>query len=61
MGHVMYKDRNILHVPTEMKRWADQMYDAEFEDEIGRYHECKTMYLHYKELNDRGIEYEPTF
>tara|TARA_Y100000004_G_scaffold51118_1_gene56498 strand:+ start:95 stop:268 length:174 start_codon:yes stop_codon:yes gene_type:complete len=57
----MYKDRNILHVPTEMKKWADRMYDAEFEDEIGRYHECKTMYLHYKELNDRGIEYEPTF
>ena len=49
------------HIPTEMKKWEDKMYDAEFEGEIGNYHKYRKIYLHYKLLHDRGIEYEPTF
>ena len=51
----------LIHVPTEMKKWEDRMYDAEFEERMRSYHECKKMYLHYKSLHDRGIEHEPTF
>jgi hypothetical protein len=49
------------HIPTEMKKWEDKMYDAEFEGEMGSYHKYRKIYLHYKLLHDRGIEYEPTF
>ena len=63
------ENKNILiHVPTEMKKWEDRMYDAEFEGEMHNSHEHKALhlhykniYLHYKSLHDRGIEYEPTF
>lgn len=64
----MQNNKNILYVPTEMKKWADKMYDAEFEGEMHNSHEYKALhlhykniYLHYKSLHDRGIEYEPTF
>tara|TARA_R100001463_G_scaffold56750_3_gene108864 strand:+ start:278 stop:454 length:177 start_codon:yes stop_codon:yes gene_type:complete len=54
-------DKNIIHVPTEMKHWEDVMYDAEFDDKWRVYHEAKGLYLHYKELHEKGIEHEPTF
>ena len=54
-------NRNLLHVPTEMKKWEDKMYDAEFEGRMRSYHQCKSVYLHYKKLHDAGVEYEPTF
>jgi hypothetical protein len=54
-------DRNVLHVPTEMKKWEDKMYEAEFEGKMRSYHEYKSLYLHYKKLHDNGVEYEPTF
>jgi uncharacterized beta-barrel protein YwiB (DUF1934 family) len=57
----MQDKKLLLHVPTEMKKWADKMYDAEFEGKMRSYHEYRNLYLHYKELNDRGVEYEPTF
>ena len=51
-----------------MKKWEDKMYDAEFEGEMHNSHEhralhlhYKNIYLHYKSLHDKGIEYEPTF
>jgi hypothetical protein len=51
----------INHVPTQLKYWADQMYDAEFEERWRAHHEAKGMYEHYKALNDEGIEHEPNF
>ena len=54
-------DRNVLHVPTEMKKWEDKMYEAEFDGKMRSYHEYRSLYLHYKKLNDKGVEYEPTF
>ena len=54
-------DRNVLHVPTEMKKWEDKMYEAEFEGKMRSYHKYKSLYLHYKKLHDKGIEYEQTF
>ena len=52
---------SIEHVPTQLKYWEDKMYDAEFEDRWRAYHEARSLYLKYKELNDRVIEYEPNF
>ncbi len=51
----------INHVPTQLKYWADKMYDAEFEGRWRAYHEAKSMYHMYKKLNDEGVEYEPNF
>ena len=51
----------LKHVPTEMKKWADKMYDAEFEERWRAYHEAQGMYNYYKALNDEGIEHEPNF
>lgn len=51
----------ISHVPTQLKYWADKMYDAEFEGRWRAYHEAKSMYHMYKKLNDEGVEYEPNF
>ncbi len=49
------------HVPTKMKYWEDQMYEAEFEDRWRAYHEFKKLYEYYKALHERGHEYEPKF
>jgi len=51
----------IEHVPTKMKYWEDQMYEAEFEDRWRAYHEFKKLYEYYKALHERGHEYEPKF
>ena len=52
---------SIDHVPTQLKYWADRMYDAEFECRWRAYHEAKAVYLQYKRLHDEGVEYEPNF
>ena len=51
----------IDHVPTKMKHWEDEMYNAEFEGRWRAYHEFKKLYEYYKELHARGHEYEPKF
>ncbi len=64
IGYIMQtlqEKQYINHVPTQLKYWADQMYDAEFEERWRAYHEAKGMYEHYKALNDEGIEHEPNF
>lgn len=54
-------DKNLVHVPTEMKKWEDKMVEAEFDGKMRTYHECKGVYEHYKKLHEEGIEYETTF
>ena len=58
---VRQKNERIIHVPTRMKHWEDEMYNAEFEDRWRAYHEFKKLYEYYKELHERGHEYEPNF
>ena len=58
---VRQKNERIIHVPTRMKHWEDEMYNAEFEDWWRAYHEYKKLYEYYKELHDRGHEFEPNF
>ena len=58
---VRQKNERIIHVPTRMKHWEDEMYIAEFEDRWRAYHEYKKLYEYYKELHERGHEYEPNF
>ena len=53
--------QSIDHVPTQLKYWADKMYDAEFEGRWRQYHEAKAIYLHFKKLSEEGVEYEPNF
>ena len=58
---VRQKNERIEHVPTKMKHWEDEMYNAEFEGRWRAYNEFKKLYEYYKELHERGHEYEPTF
>ncbi len=51
----------IDHVPTQLKYWADKMYEAEFEGRWRQYHESKAIYLRFKKLSEEGVEYEPNF
>ena len=51
----------IDHVPTQLKHWADKMYEAEFEGRWRQYHESKAIYLRFKKLSEEGVEYEPNF
>ena len=41
---VRQKNERIVHVPTRMKHWEDEMYNAEFEDRWRAYHEFKKLY-----------------
>ena len=54
-------DNLIVHVPTKLKYWEDEMVEADFLGEEKRYHHATNMYLKFKELNDIGVEYEPKF
>ena len=54
-------DNLIVHVPTKLKYWEDEMVEADFLGKEERYHHATHMYLMYKNLNDKGIEYEPKF
>ena len=58
---ILQEKQYIDHVPTQLKYWANKMYDAEFEGRWRAYHEAKAVYLQYKRLHDKGVEYEPNF
>ena len=58
---ILQEKQYIDHVPTQLKYWPDKMYDAEFEGRWRAYHEAKAVYLQYKRLHDKGVEYEPNF
>ena len=48
-------DNLIVHVPTKLKYWEDEMVEADLGEEK-RYHHATNMYLRFKELNDIGVE-----
>ena len=58
---ILQEKQYIDHVPTQLKYWSDKMYDAECEGRWRAYHEAKAIYLQYKRLHDKGVEYEQNF
>ena len=49
-------DNLIVHVPTKLKYWEDEMVEADFLGKEKRYHHATNMYLRFKKLNDIGTK-----